>query len=217
MRTPAVLACGAQHILCSPSVGASSLGVPPRRRVYPSMGGDTGFGVERLILPYNFTEAERSIMVSLIFSYLRRILPLAASPRRARSFLLLCSSTESMCPSTESMPRSAPLLGEAKGGAPPSACAAHPPPASLPPHLWVFIPRSPEVPQPPLTGGEHLVNRGRDVGDGGEGAPPPLTGGEHLVNRGGGMHPLLTPSVGSRRSAAPPIHPKGDGRREPLL
>ena len=126
-----------------------------------------------------------------------------------------------------------PLLGEVKGKGPMGVRTPFPFGAEVlrrsrcrevlpgegfyPPHLWVFIPRSPEVPQPPLTGGEHLVNRGRDVGDGGEGAPPPLTGGEHLVNRGGGMHPLLTPSVGSRRSAAPPIHPKGDGRREPLL
>ena len=173
MRTPAVLACGAQHILCSPSVGASSLGVPPRRRVYPSMGGDTGFGVERLILPYNFTEAERSIMVSLILSYLRRILPLAASPRRARSFLLLCSSTESMCPSTESMPISAPLLGEAKGGAPPSACAAHPPPASLPPPIYGSLFAE------GLTGGATTPRALWATGEGwmwGMGGTPPLRG-----------------------------------------
>jgi hypothetical protein len=185
------------------------------------MGGDTGFGVERLILPYNFTEAERSIMVSLILSYLRRILPLAASPRRARSFLLLCSSTESMCPSTESMPISAPLLGEAKGGAPPFGvrCASSPRLSTPPPSMGLYSPKgSPEVPQPPVPFGQ----RGRDVGDGGEGAHPP----RHLVNRGGGMHPLLTPLCGGSRSpfgppmlwggkaggsARPPIHRKVTG------
>ena len=93
-----------------------------------------------------------------------------------------------------------------------------PPPASLPPpSMGLYSPKGGLTggATTPLTGGEHLVNRGRDVGDGGEGAPPPLTGGEHLVNRGGGMHPLLTPSVGSlipegeasalpKSSAAPP-------------
>jgi hypothetical protein len=138
------------------------------------MGGDTGFGVERLILPYNFTEAERSIMVSLILSYLRRILPLAASPRRARSFLLLCSSTESMCPSTESMPISAPLLGEAKGGAPPFGvrCASSPR-LSTPPHLWVFIRRRAHrrCHNPPCP----LGNGGGMWGMGGKEPTPPVT------------------------------------------
>jgi hypothetical protein len=114
-----------------------------------------------------------------------------------------------------------PTSRRSEGGSPPLRRALRilPPPLYPPPSMGLYSPKgSPEVPQPPVPFGQ----RGRDVGDGGEGAHPP----RHLVNRGGGMHPLLTPLCGGSRSpfgppmlwggkaggsARPPIHRKVTG------